>query len=345
VSLEVGRDRLVFRWRGAKYEWTIEPRYWRNPLIYVGCLIIVTIAMYFVRPSILPTLISANLLAAIALPLSWMTIGTGRINLGPQLFVGVGGYIAALLSVNYGFSAAQTFPIVLLGSLAVGFIISPLTTVARGLYFCLLTLIIPLIFMELTFIFGGLFHGDIGISGIAPLVSTANPLLSYLIAAFASLIMMLIYLYIVDKVTRSRIGLIMGAINDDEDVANMMGVNINRIKILSFAIPACLIGIVGWFYAHYYCTFAGVTYLPLTFMIKILLVLIVGGRTQIYGCVIAAYFISFLEVALTSLVGMLSPLTFPIILLILICALPEGLYGIYRKSHYRDYLPTVHMRR
>ena len=106
-----------------------------------------------------------------------------------------------------------------------------------------------------------------------------------------------------------------------------------------------MIGIVGWLLANYFGTFAGITYLPLTFMLKILLVFMIGGRTQIFGCVAGGYFIAFLETILIRTLGPVQPVVFPIILLIMLFALPEGLFGIYRKRRYREYLPTIHVRR
>jgi branched-chain amino acid transport system permease protein len=106
-----------------------------------------------------------------------------------------------------------------------------------------------------------------------------------------------------------------------------------------------MIGIVGWFYAHYFATFAGITYLPLNFMVKVLLVIFIGGRAQVFGCVVGGYFIAFLEMILISTIGEIQPFLFPIILFILLFALPEGLFGIYRRRRYREYLPTLHVRR
>ena len=345
MSLEAKRDRLVLRWRGAKYEWLIEPRYWRNPLIYSALIALLPVLVYYASPSLLPTVISANLLAAVAIPVSWMTVATGRVNFGPQFFVGAGGYIAALLSVYYGFGPLQTLPVAILGSLALGFTLSPLSIISRGLYYTLLTMIFPLVFLEITYIYTGIFKGDVGLSGITPLLTLGSATLTQLATAFLSLAMMGAYLWIVDKILRSRYGLAMAAINDDEEVAEAIGVNINKIKIRNFAFSACLVGAVGWFFAHYHGTFAGVTYLPLTYMIKILLAIIIGGRAQIYGCVVGAYFITFLELLLIRNLGGLSPVILPIVLLALLVALNEGLFGIYRKRHYREYLPTLRVRR
>jgi branched-chain amino acid transport system permease protein len=222
---------------------------------------------------------------------------------------------------------------------------SPISIIAGGLYYSLLTLLFPLLFLEITLIFSDLFKGDTGLSNIAPLVSTGNFSVNLLLYALISLTIMLVYLLIIDKIFRSRYAIQMAAINDDEEVANSIGVNVNKVKIISFTVAAMMISIIGWFYAHYYQAFSGQVFLPLSFMLKIFMVTMIGGRTQIYGCVIGGYFIAFLEMILIRTTGGMSPILFPVILLALLLALPEGLFGLYRKRHYREYMPTLRFRR
>jgi len=345
VDVEIKRDRIIIRYRGKKWDWMVEPRYWRNTLIWGAGLVIFPLLCYFLNPILLNTLISANLYAAIAIPLALMTVGTGRLNFGPNFFLGVGGYTAAILSIAYGWGPLKTLPLAILITMASALLFSPLVIVARGLYYVLLTLLLPLVFLEVTFIYSDLFKGDVGLSGIKTLINLGSVKINFLVIAYLSMFMMLLYLLVVNKVLKSRYGLIMAAINDDEEVAHGIGVNINLVKILSFLFPAGMIGIVGWFYAHYFGTFAGITYLPLTFMVKILLVIFIGGRTQVFGCVAGGYFVAFLEMILIATLGDIQPVVFPVILFILLFALPEGLFGLYRKRRYREYLPTLHVRR
>ena len=345
VDTEFRRDRIIIRYKGKKWDWILEPRYWRNTLIWSAFLILFPIISYFVSPILLNTVISANLYAAIAIPLALMTLGTGRMNFGPNFFIGVGGYTAALLSIAYGWGPLATFPLAVIASLVSALLFSPLVIVARGLYYVLLTLLLPLVFLEITFIYTDTFKGDVGLAGIKTLVSTGMVKLNFLIAAFISMGIMLLYLWVVNKVIKSRYGLIMAAINDGEEVAYGIGVNINKVKILAFVFASGMIGLIGWFYAHYFGTFAGITYLPLSFMIKILLVIFIGGRAQVFGCVAGGYFIAFLEMILIVTIGPIQPVLFAVILTVLLFALPEGLFGLYRKRRYREYMPTLHVRR
>lgn len=343
MRLEHRRARLVFHLGKLKLEWTIEPRYWRNPLIAVSCLILLPL-LFLKDPDYMSLITSANILAAIAIPLAWQMTGIGRLNFGPQFFVGIGGFTSALLSIHWGWGPLQTFGVVVVFCLLIGLLLSPLTTIAQGLYFSLITLILPLIFLELTFVYTKTFQGETGLSGIAPLLTFDNIHIEQLLLFYASLGIMLFFLFIVDKTLRSRIGLFAAAINDEENVAEACGLNINFWKILCFTITSVMIGIAGWFIAHHDGTFAGVTYLPLPFMIKILLVVIIGGRGELYGAIVGAYFVTVLERVLT-VFGTVNYIIFPLILLIMLFILPEGLYGLYRKHKYREYYPTMRVRK
>jgi branched-chain amino acid transport system permease protein len=345
VDIELKRERIVIRYKEKKWDWILEPRYWRNAFLWTAFLLLFPAVSYFINPGLINTMISANIYAAIAIPLGLMTIGTGRMNFGPNLYIGVGGYTAALLSIAYGWGPLATLPFAIIMSLISALLFSPLVIVARGLYYVLLTLLLPLVFLEVTFIYTDIFKGDTGLFGIVPLIDTGNSRVNFLIIAYFSTALMIAYVLFINKILKSRYGLIMATINDDEDVAHGIGININKVKIISFVVAAGMIGVIGWFYAHYFSSFAGITYLPLTFMLKIMLVMMIGGRAQIFGCIVGGYFIAFLEMILIRTMGPIQPVIFPIILLVLLFVLPEGLFGIYRKRRYREYLPTLHVRR
>jgi len=343
VKLEHKKARLVLRLKGLKLEWAIERRYWRNPLIAVSCLLVLPLLISG-RADLVSLLTTASIYACIAIPLTWQITGTSRMNFGPQLFVGVGGFTAGLLGIHAGLGPWQTLPIVILVSLACALLLSPLTIIAKGLYFSLMTLLLPLIFLEITYYRSDIFRGETGISGIPHLFDVGSISLNYITGCYFALALALLFLFIVDKVMRSRLGLYAAAVNDNEDVANAVGLNTNKYKVVTFCITSVMIGIAGWLMAHYYGAFAGVTYLPLTFMMKILLIVMVGGRGEVYGAVVGAYFVAFLEYFLIG-IGPVHYVVFPLILLILLFILPEGLYGLYRQHKYREYYPTIKVRK
>lgn len=345
VNVEFRRDRIVARYRDKKTEWVIEPRYWRNPTIGISILIALPIFIHS-YPHILTMITTANLYAALAIPLAIQMLGTGRVNFGPQLYLGIGGYTAALLNLHFGWNPAMTLvaTVIVCGLLALA--LSPTTWIAKGLYFSLITLILPLTFLDITYIWGGIFRGEVGLVGMSPLLTFQKVSWNYIAYYYLSLFLMLTYLLFCDRTVRSRVGISMAALNENEDVARMMGVNVDRYKVFFYVVPSILIGIVGWFIVHTFRTFAGVTYLPLEFMSKILIIVIVGGRASLYGAIPGAYLISIVEDSLRVL-GPINYFIFPLVLIALIVFLPrgEGLWGLYRRRRPRDYFPKLHVRR
>ncbi len=345
VTFELKRERVIFRWKDLKYEYTIEPRYWRNPAIGVALLAVLPLFV-FKYPALLTMFTTANLLAAITIPLGLQLIGTARVNFGPQLYLGIGGYTAALLNLHLGWNPFLTLFATIVTCTAVALALSPITWIARGLYFSLITLILPLAFLDLTFIYGDIFRGEVGLVGMSPLLDLGRVTWNYVSYYYLSLILMLIYLLVADKIGHSRYGVTLAAINENEDVAKMMGVNVNRNKVFYYVFPSILIGIVGWFIVHTFRTFAGVTYLPLDYMLKVLIIILIGGRAFTYGAVWGAYFVSILEDSLRAF-GPINYVLFPLALIAAIVLLPrgEGLFGLYHRRHHRDYFPQLKVRR
>ena len=69
VKFEARRGRIIIHFFGRKYEWTIEPRYWRNPIIALALWLSLPLLLYTVavvafnyQPiALMSTLIFANL--------------------------------------------------------------------------------------------------------------------------------------------------------------------------------------------------------------------------------------------------------------------------------------------
>lgn len=355
IKIEERRGRIIIQLLNKlRFEWTVEPRYWRNPLIASILWICLPLTIPFIPlgvigvgpTTLLSSLVMANVIALSAIAHSFQTIGTGRVNFGPHFFLVVGGYVAALLNKSYGFGPETTFFASFAITALVGLALSPLTVISRGLYFTLITLILPLILSELVFWRGDIFGAETGIPGIARLVSTGDFMSDIIICFYLSLAMIMILLLIVDKILRSRWGLMLGVINEDEDVASSFGINVKKIKIVVFTLTSGVMGLSGWFIAHYYGSFAGTMWLDPWVLIFILLSSTLGGKATIYGAPIGAYFIVLSRDILRSYIGGgYALLSLYIALLIALYLLPEGLWGVYRKTRYREYVPVIRIRR
>lgn len=368
VRVRERRGYLVIEAFGRRYEWTVEPRYWRNPLLAVALWLAVPPALlasglqsHF--STVVSTLVFANMLAMVTVPYALRVVGTGRLDFGPNFFVALGGYTAALLSSRMGMQPWETLLAVVGLALAVGLLLSPAVVISRGIYFTLITFLLPFILYEVAYWRSDIFGAETGISGVAPLISVQDPYLSLLYYFYASAAVVLLYVFAVDKVFRSKYGLMIGAINEDEDVAQLYGIDVKRLKVAAFVVTSAMMAVAGWFTAHYYVSFAGTNYLSPEYLTLIFLGLVTGGRGAVYGALIGAYFAVCVneltrqlpELASGALQALLkqelyiprelSTVAFYAVTLSMLFLLPEGLWGLYRRRRYREYIPTIRLRR
>ncbi len=350
IKIRERRGRLIFDIRVGRelrrFEWTVEPRYWRNPIITVSIWLVLPLFLWIVGLySLITTLVFANIIAIIAVPYILRVIGTGRVDFGPTFFVAVGGYVAALFSKWYGLTPVETLVFVFFIGIILGLLLSPIVVISRGIYYTLITLVLPFVLYEITYWRADIFGAETGIPGVPPLIFLENPILTELTYFYLSAFIVLVYTLIVDKVLRSKYGLMMGVLNEDEDVANMYGINTNIIKIIVYTVTSGMIAVAGWFSAHYYMSFTGVLYLSPEFLVLILMASVLGGKGAVYGGVIGAYFVVGLREATRMFFAEFSTVVFLASVLALQLVLPEGLWGVYRKRRYREYVPTVKIRR
>jgi branched-chain amino acid transport system permease protein len=354
VKFEARRGKIVIHSLGRKYEWTIEPRYWRNPIIGLLLWLSLPLALYTVATvlfnyqpiAILSTLIFANLLIMMAVPFNLQTIGTGRLSFGPHFFLAVGGYTAALLSRDYGLSPALTLPAAFAFGALVALALSPITIISRGVYYVLITMLLPFILFEITYWRSDIFGAETGIPNVGLLFPTTGDItLDVLIFVYVSLAIALVFLFFVDRTLRSRYGFMMAVINEDEDVALSYGINVRQIKVITFTLTSGAMAICGWFLAHYQGSFTGAAWLIPSFLIMVLLTATLGGKGAIYGVVISAYFVATMREITRVTFGELSVVVLFLILLVLLYFLREGFWGLYRKRRYREYEPTIRVRR
>lgn len=102
-------------------------------------------------------------------------------------------------------------------------------------------------------------------------------------------------------VTRTRLGLSMRALAEDLTAARLMGIRVNRVVMVAFAIASALAAVAGLLYASQ----AGQInpLLGFTPVLKAFIAAVIGGFGSLFGAVIGAYVLAFLEVIPTALAG------------------------------------------
>ena len=286
----------------------------------------------------------------IILVVSWdLTTGyTGQLNLGHTVFVGIGGYVAALLQVPERFKGSPlefmiTMPkipiwldMIIGGILAAlfGLVIGIITLRLKGWYFALVTAILPLVFVEMTLIFRETLGGEEGFS-----IGFENALAQTTIGKYyIALVIMAISVLFMHFILNSRLGLKFMAVRDDEDLAESVGIDTVKYKLISFTISSFFAGVAGAAMVHYRLVVSPDLFdIPL--MLLIILAAVIGSLGTFIGPIIGAIIVYILKFWwLKPLVPLLSGFYIPLnddiilytILIILAIVFPEGIWAKFK---------------
>tara|TARA_B110001450_G_scaffold123022_1_gene115923 strand:+ start:7670 stop:8650 length:981 start_codon:yes stop_codon:yes gene_type:complete len=200
------------------------------------------------------TLTSVALLA-IASAGVWLTFYIGRINIGQGAFALIGAYVSAILVVKAGWSFWISLPVAGLFAALVAILIGLPILRLRGVYFAMITLVLTQV-VTLTALALPITNGAKGISSI-PLPSGISLFSITIIPDFASMdntklafyytacILMIITYIALYRLVNSRLGHLCRSMQQNEELASSIGVNISYIRIVIFAISSFFGGIGG----------------------------------------------------------------------------------------------------
>lgn len=234
-------------------------------------------------------------LSVLALVFLWALAGqswnlcygySGQLSFGHAIFVGVGGYTLVLLLTHFHMSPWFSLP---LGMLAAGILAIGVGLVASGLagaYFAIATLVLPLIAIVILD-YLGLTEIDLpltGAQGPGYMVFTSQR--SY---ALIGLIAMLLGLIVMWSIDRSRVALVLKTLRGSDVVANSVGVNVRRWKILALAVSGAMAALFGalWVEASL-LTVSSADLLGSNVIIQMISVSLIGGIGSKWGPLIGA---------------------------------------------------------
>ena len=129
---------------------------------------------------------------------------------------------------------------------------------------------------------------------------------------------------------RSKTGLVLEAIRDNERRLEFLGYDPARYKILAFAISATLAGVAGLLYAPQVgiITPSQVGVLP---SLEVVIWVAFGGRGTLWGAVIGAVSINWLRSVLTASYPTLWPIILGALFVVVVMLVPQGLMGVARR--------------
>jgi len=289
-----------------------------------------------VSPEYLLTLISFSCISLMSLLGLNIILGyTGQPWLGHAAFFGVGAYTSAILTKVYGLSFWAAFPLSMcmasLIGLSVGFICLRLKEDFLAIATIALNFVIQGI-ISLTPQLGG----ALGIGGVPP-PQILNYSITYSHYSVLALVICLLFLFVHIKLSHSWAGLAWKAIAGDDLVANVMGINVVRLRLVAVGIGCAYAGASGSLYVH----FTGFIHpIDLGFDQSILMVaaLVFGGCGTTAGPTLGAVFATFFP-ELFRFASEYRLLIYGILLVLLVKYLPQGVLGA--GSGVRAYLQRV----
>jgi branched-chain amino acid transport system permease protein len=258
----------------------------------------------------------------ITLAQSWNVLGglAGQINLGHAAFFGIGAFVTRSLWI----SGVHPYAGMLAGGVVAmlfGLVIGVPAFRLRGAYFAIGTLGLA----EILRITAG---------NALPEVSTlpGSFIAGYSLAHryYLALGLAVITMSTVWVLARSRTGLALLALRDDEDAAEATGVNTLKYKLVALAISTALAGLGGGVLAFYHVSYYPQMPFGPTWTFDPLLITFIGGVGTLWGPVLGAVFYILVKEVLARSLVEIHLLVFGVLFIVVVMMLPGGLLEAVR---------------
>jgi len=252
----------------------------------------------------------------------------GIFTFGTIAFFTIGAFATGLLSQQLGMSP---WPSILLSGILtalVGFLIGLPSLRLKGAYIALITyalhmLLAPLIRRGKPIgIETGGFIWNIASLNFLGYVFPRNVIAPWYYAGLTLFVVLLLLIY---WVIRSPIGRAFVALRDAGPLAQSLGVNEYKYKLIVFGLSAFILGVIGAFYAHYVATISD-RMLGLDYFVKTLIMVILGGLGTFPGGVVGAFVVIFLYEFMRPLMSY-RLIVLGAIVILTVVYMPNGLTG------------------
>jgi urea ABC transporter permease protein UrtC len=264
----------------------------------------------------------------------------GLFTFGHAAFFGGGGYLVAMLTTRTGWFLPVPFWIALplavtaaaLLALAMSYFVFSGREALRGVEFAVVTLAVAVLAERLANAGGTVTGGQNGILmqtrlGIPGVISLHR---GYGFYALTGLLLVAVYLG-VRRFIRSRPGLVLRGIRDNEDRVDLLGYDVAQVKRRAFVLSGALAGLAGaLFHVHEGIVSPGAVGVGSSTLV--LLWVVLGGRGTLLGPVVGALLLPHLTASLSGTLLDTWLVIVGVILVAVIVLLPAGLLGFLAKE-------------
>lgn len=304
-------------------------------LVAIVFLIIVALLPQFITSTYYVHLMILIMMNSVLAMTFVMLLRAGLLNMSMAAFWGIGAYASAMLTLKGGLSFWVSLPASIAIAALVALIIGAILVRNSGLGFIIPSLIfafiVPLVFGTFK-VFGG--HvGLIRIPAVDPIPLPGGAQIAfgsevsyyYLLLVFSVIaVVVLLALY------RSWVGRAWRALGLSNDLAQSVGIDPFRYRLLGFVIVSAIAALMGVFFAHYSTNIQPESYGPFK-AIYIQMYAILGGiGSPILGPILGAGILTIIPEALRAIKNFEPMVTGALIILILIF-LPQGIIGLLQQ--------------
>jgi ABC-type branched-subunit amino acid transport system permease subunit/ABC-type branched-subunit amino acid transport system ATPase component len=259
-----------------------------KPAVLAG-VVVLAVVLTYVASNNYQTAISVGLISAmVALSLVVLTGYVGQISLAQMTFAGLGAYFCSRFADDMGIPFP--FSIIVAGlATGIGGVILGLPALrVRGVNLAVVTLGAAVAVDSLVFNDASLTGGYSGISIKSPSIFgySLDGIIHPFRYAMVCLVVLILCVAGVAWLRRSRLGLMMLAVRDNERAAAAEAVNTVRTKLIAFGLSAFMAGVAGGLFAYLYGHLSFDSFAPLA-SVTFVTTAYIGGIGSIAGAVIA----------------------------------------------------------
>jgi len=268
----------------------------------------------------------------------WLTFAIGRINIGQGAFALLGGYVTAILSTRYGVSFWLCLPLAGIVAAAVGWVLGLAILRLKGVYCAMITLTLTKAANLVALNGGDVTQGARGITNIPrpgelalfgvtliPDFAGGSHLSFYYLAG----VMLLLATVALWRIWISRLGWVFRSLQQNEELAQSIGINITHYRTMAYAICCALGGMGGAFFAVFHQNIFPSSY-TINDSVYFMLYCFLGGLDYVAGAIVGA-FLLVVGFEFLHAVQAYQALIYGVLMIVLMLWLPNGILSLGRR--------------
>jgi branched-chain amino acid transport system permease protein len=297
-------------------------------VVMAALAIVPVVALAVHQPFYIDMMTRVMIYAIAALSLNLIVGFGGMVSFGHAAFLGLGAYVVGLAMVNGLTDGFAQFGLVVVVSAGFALIVGALSLRTGGLPFIMITLA----FAQLLYFVGVAlrqYGGDDGFTFRGRSVFPGLDLKDGVTFFYFVWVLLALFLAIVYRIVGSRFGMALRGIRSNERRIRALGLPSYRYKLAAFVIAGTMCGVAGGLLANF-AQFVSPAYMHWGVSGDLLVMVLIGGFSSVFGPVIGAIVYRLLEDILSGYTEHWQIVLGPILILIVLFA-RKGLMGIFAR--------------